>query len=77
MTSFSGENGVKTFKAIALKNGLKLYARTGMKPNRAWTPSAMLQAAGALTGKVFKRGQYDAAIAALDEWLSVNATQHG
>lgn len=72
--TFVGDRGVATYRAIALKSGLKLYAKTGMKPNRMWTPTAMLRAAGDVTGRVYKRGQYLQAIADLDAWLQVNGT---
>ena len=50
MTMFVGKSGVDTFRAIALRSGLSLYAKTGMKPNRAWTPTKMLKVAGTITG---------------------------
>jgi len=74
MTTFVGERGVETFRAISLKAGLRLFAKTGMKPNRAWTPTAMLKTAGTITGKVYKRGQYDLAVADLDAWIQSNGT---
>ena len=48
----------KTYQILAVAQGLKLYAKTGMQPSRAWTPKAMLATAGRLTGKTYKRGQY-------------------
>ena len=77
MTTFSGPQGVQTFRAIALKHGLALYARTGMKPNRAWTPSAMLATAEDITGKRYKRGQYQAAIDDLARWIDIHGTANG
>ena len=74
MTTFVREQGVETFRAISLKAGLRLFAKTGMKPNRAWTPTAMLKTAGTITGKVYKRGQYDLAVADLDAWIQSNGT---
>ena len=74
MTIFAGERGVKTFRAISLKAGLRLFSKTGMKPNHAWTPTAMLKAAGTITGKVYKRGQYDLAVTDLDAWIDSNGT---
>ena len=74
MTAFVGERGVETFRAISLKAGLRLFANTGMKPNRAWTPTAMLKAAGTITGKVYKRGQYDLAVTDLEAWIDSNGT---
>jgi len=71
---FEGSNGVATYRAVAIKHGLKLYAATGMKPNRAWTPTAMLATAGQITGKAYKRGQFQQAIADLDAWLQINGT---
>jgi hypothetical protein len=72
--TFSGSAGVATYRAIALKHGLKLYAAHGIKPNRHWTPTAMLRTAGELTGKIYKRGQYREAIADLTAWINVNGT---
>ena len=72
--TFSGKAGVDTFRAIVIRSGLDLYARTGLKPNRAYTPSAMLRVAGEITGKTFKRGQYQQAIDALTEWIDANGT---
>ena len=74
MTTFVGKRGVETFRAISLKAGLRLFSKTGMKPNRAWTPTAMLKAAGTITGKVYKRGQYDLAVTDLDAWIDSNGT---
>ena len=74
MTSFVGEQGFETFRAIYLKTGLRLFAKTGMRPNRAWTPTAMLKAAGKITGKVYKRGQYDLAVTDLEAWIKSNGT---
>ena len=74
MITFTGPHGVETYRAIVLKTGLKLYAKTGMKPNRAWTPTAMLKAASSITGKSYKRGHYHEAANDLDAWLKINGT---
>ena len=66
-TSFTGSD-VEIFRAIVIAGALDLYAKTGMKANRAYTPSAMLRAAKEITGKTFKRGQYAQAAAALREF---------
>ena len=71
---FEGKAGVQTYRAITIKHGLKLYAKTGIKPGRAYTPTAMLRAAGEITGQTFKRGQYAQAIAALEAWIAINGT---
>jgi hypothetical protein len=70
-TVFAGLDSVRLFQAMALKSGLRLYAKTGMRPNRAWTPSAMLKTAGSITGKDYKRGQYEQAAADLETWANV------
>ena len=60
---------VATYRALAIKHGLKLYAKTGIKPNRDWTITAMLQTAGRITGKSYKRKQIQEAITDLDAWV--------
>ena len=66
--SFTGD-GVDLFRAATIKSGLGLYRKTGMKPNRAWTPTAMLAAAGQITGKRYKRGQFQQAEDDLQIWI--------
>lgn len=67
-TAFVGRDAVALFRATALASGLRLYAKSGMVPNRAWTPTAMLRAAGAITGKTYKRGQHTLAADDLKTW---------
>ena len=71
-TGFVGPAAVGVFRAITIKHAIRFYAKTGMKVNRAYTPSAMLRAAGEITGKTFKRGAYTEAADALDAWLLAN-----
>jgi hypothetical protein len=47
--SFVGPDGVGLFRAIAIKGGLRLFARTGMRPNRMWSLTSMLGAAEGIT----------------------------
>ena len=47
-----------TFQALAIMHALRLYAKTKMQVNRAYTPTAMLGMAARITGQHFKRGQY-------------------
>src|SRR4051812_28662227 len=68
-TCFEGRDGVALFRAIALRSGLRLYAKTGMRPNRMWTPTAMLQAATGYTGQKYRRGQHEKAAADLTLWI--------
>lgn len=70
MTVFEGKDGVDRFRAIALKSALKLYAATGIKANRAYTPKNMMTTAKAITGKTFKARDYAGAIKALEEYLA-------
>lgn len=62
---------VQGARALTIAAALKLYAKTGMKPNRAYTPTNMLRAAEQITGKKFKRGQYLQAADALREYAGV------
>ena len=55
--SFQGSD-VNIFRGAVIASALRLYAKTGMQANRAYTPSAMLRAAAEITGRKFKRGQY-------------------
>lgn len=68
-TSYVGPDAVALFRANALRAGIRLYAETGLRPSRVWTPSAMLKAAGRITGKTYKRGRFDEAIADLTVWI--------
>lgn len=70
MITFTGRDGVQTYRAVAIRSGLRMYAECGMKPNRAWTPTAMLRAAGSITGKTYKRREYQRAISDLGAWLA-------
>lgn len=67
-TVFSGRDAVEVFRAKTLATALRLYAKTGMKPNRMYTPTNMLAAASQMTGKTFKRGQFEQAAQALSDW---------
>lgn len=66
----SGRPAVEVFRAKTLATGLRLYAKTGMLPSRAYTPTNMLKAAEAITGTKFKRGQHEQAAQALTEWAN-------
>ena len=53
---------INTFVLVTLKAAIKLYVRTGMKANRAYTPTNMLAKAGEILGKKYKRGQLPQAL---------------
>jgi len=65
MTSFNGPVAVSVFQCKVIASGLKLYAKTGMKPNAHYTPKNMMAAAERITGKKFKARDYLGAAAAL------------
>lgn len=67
-SSFVGPDAVEMFRAFAIAQALRLYAKTGMQANRAYTPTAMLKAASSITGKKYKRGQYVQAADDLTIW---------
>lgn len=54
--------------AITIAKALEIYAQTGLKVNTAYTPTAMIKMANAITGHVYRRGQYRMAALALREW---------
>jgi hypothetical protein len=66
--SFTGSD-VGIFQAAVIASALRLYAKTGMRANRAYTPTAMLAAAKRITGQSFKRGQYAEAADALTAYV--------
>jgi len=63
-TSFKGSD-VNVFGATVLSSALMSYSKTGMVPNRNYTPTKMLLAASVYTKKKYKRGQYVEAAADL------------
>jgi hypothetical protein len=66
---FVGPAATSLVQAITLKHSIEFYAKTGMKVTRMATPKYMLQLATHITGKKFKRGQYEQAAAALGTWI--------
>lgn len=67
--SITGRDGVHFYRAIVLRQSIKMFAATGMKPTRGVGGPQMLTLAGEYTGKKYKRGQYDAAVADLSVWI--------
>jgi len=60
---------VSRYQIIVIKHALAIYASTGMKVNRAYTPKNMMAMAEKITGKTFKARDYRAAVAALEVLL--------
>jgi hypothetical protein len=70
---FAGPDAVNVYRATVIASGLKFYAKTGMKVNKAYTPSAMMKAATEITGQKFKARDYLGAADALTEWARAQA----
>ena len=70
MTSFVTPDEQNYYRAAALKAGLKLL-KAGIKPNRKWTKTNTLAAAGEITKpkRAYRKADIDLAIADLDHWL--------
>lgn len=66
--AFTGED-VPSFQIITVRRAILLYRDTGMKANRAYTPTNMKRTAEALTGLTFKRGDWTAMANALEALL--------
>jgi hypothetical protein len=68
-TAFVGPDAVGLYTAVVLKHGIALYAKAKIIPTRGLTIGKMMQAAGKITGKSYKRGDYTGAIHDLDQWI--------
>lgn len=66
----SGRDAMAFYRAIQLRAAIRLHAKTGLIPTRGFGPTKMLAAAGAITGKAYRRGQAEAAVADLDVWIA-------
>lgn len=55
----------RTYQCLVIAKALELYARTGIKINRAYTPANMIRTASNLTGQQFRPRDYLGAAAAL------------
>jgi hypothetical protein len=67
-TTFAGPDAVKLYAAMTMRSALRMM-KTGMRPNRAYTPKAVFAKVAEITGKTYKRGAYDQAIADLTVWI--------
>lgn len=59
----------QAYRVVVIVQALELYARTGMRVNRAYTPSAMMRAAAEITGRHFRARDYLGAARALREMV--------
>ena len=55
--TLAGAEQIGAAQVIILAGALRLYLRTGMKPNRAYTPTNMRAAASRITGVEYPRGR--------------------
>lgn len=58
--------GPTTYQRLVLAAALRLYAKTGIKANRSYTPKAMMAMAERLTGQRFAPRDYLGAAEALN-----------
>jgi hypothetical protein len=72
-TSFVGPDAVAFFAATAIASAMRLYLRTGLRVNRAYTPKNMIAKAEEITGQKFTgtaRAKLEAAERALSTWAA-------
>jgi len=67
--SYIGEDSTRLFQAKVVKQGLRA-CKLGMRLSRNATPTTLFALTKQFTGKSYKRGQYDIAIADLDIWIN-------
>jgi len=66
--AYVGPDATNLLRAKVLIAGLRLYAKCGMMPTRGVTGPVMLKMASEYSGKKYKRGQYETAIADVQKW---------
>ena len=68
--TLAGPDAVNLYRAITLKQGLLMYARTGMLLTRTATPTVLLRIAKEYTGKDYKgKDKYEKAAADVQVWI--------
>jgi hypothetical protein len=73
--SFDGPAAVDTFRANATLQALKLY-KLGIVPHRSVKKSTVMEIAGKYTGKVYRRGAIDEAIADMQAYLKQDVASY-
>ncbi len=73
---FTGKEQVQLFQAIVVKHAMKLYLKTGLKVNRAYTPTNMRKVATKITGHQYTASKNGLALALddLTKWLEAKQT---
>ena len=67
--SFVGPDATNLLRATMLRSSIKLHRDCGMIPTRGVTITKMFAMAKGYTGKSYKRGAHNAAIADLTVWI--------
>jgi hypothetical protein len=68
--TYAGPDATNLFRAKMLRASIRMHRDCGMIPTRGVTITKMFAIAGQYSGKKYKRGQHDAAIADLDLWIN-------
>lgn len=67
--TFAGKDAMWLYRAMVLRNGIRLYVKTGIKPTRGVGPTQMLAMAKEYTGETYKRGELPRAERDLSVWI--------
>ena len=67
-TAYVGVDATRLLHAKTVKHALRAN-KIGFRLTRTATPSRSFAMATKITGKTYKRGQYDQAIADVNEWI--------
>jgi hypothetical protein len=67
-TSYIGHDATRLLHAKTVKHALRA-CKLGMRLTKTATPTRSFAMASKITGKSYKRGQYDQAIADVNQWI--------
>ena len=65
---FATPDEIQYFQACVLKSGLKLL-RNGIKPNANWTLTNTVATIGGITGRSYKRSEWEQALTDISAWI--------
>lgn len=68
--SYVGPDATDLFRVRMLRASILMHAQSGIIPTRGMTITRLFQAASGYTGKAYKRGQHDQAVADLDRHIA-------
>ena len=71
---FTTPHSIEMYRMIVIRGAIKIYLLTGMKANRKYTPTNMVQQVSQKTGKTYKRGKVGMteAFNDLEQWILDN-----